>query len=137
MSTAPDAERDLFITIMMLYRIVLNPVMTIQPFPPDIKTRGVSEKEYFFFLLFIGFWKIHLIALDALITRKPLILLGGKCCFGHEAYTITTGIYKTEHKSNLVIYVTFSKLISTVHFTETGMLGYASYVMKEYIKCQT
>lgn len=38
MSTAPDAERGLFITIMMLYRIVLNPVMTIQPFPPHSQT---------------------------------------------------------------------------------------------------
>lgn len=60
--------------------------------------------------------------------------MGSGCCFGHDAYTITTGSYKTEHKSNLDIYVTFSKLLSTMHFTETDMLDYVSYVTKGYIK---
>lgn len=57
--------------------------------------------------------------------------MGGECCFGHEADTITTDTYKTEHKSNLDIYVTFNKLLSTVRFTETDMLCYVSYVTKE------
>lgn len=111
MFTAPDAKRDLFITIMILYRIVLNPVMTIQPFPPRSQTWRVSEKECRFFL-FIRFCKIPLIALVSLrITRKKIDFYMGECCFGHEAYSITTGSYKTEHKSNLDIYVTFSKLL--------------------------
>lgn len=64
MSTASYAERSVY-TITMLYRIVLNPVMTVSL---DIVKHDKLVKKYIVFLLFIRFWKIPFIALR--ITKK-------------------------------------------------------------------